>query len=75
MQYITSIERRGIKQGLMEGISLGLELKFGKEGVRELPNIKRIQNLEILRSIFRAIKTAQTLEELRQMYSNQPDQQ
>jgi hypothetical protein len=78
MQYITSIERRGIKQGLqqglIDGIILGLEIKFGKEGKRELHHIKRIQNLELLRSIFDAIKTALTLEELRQIYINQVDE-
>ena len=29
MPYITSVERSGIRQGLLEGISLGLKLKFG----------------------------------------------
>jgi predicted transposase YdaD len=81
MHYITSIERKGVKQGLqqglqqglLEGITLGLELKFGKEGMRELPNIKKIKSLERLRIIFNAIKTVQSLDELRQMYNNQPD--
>jgi hypothetical protein len=70
VEYITSIERIGIKKGLMESISFNLELKFGKEGVRELPNINRIQNIEILRSILNAIKTVKTLEEFRQVYIN-----
>jgi len=78
MQYITNIERRGIKQGLqkglIEGITLGLELKFGKAGMRELHHIKKIQNLELLRSIVNAIKAANTVEELRQMYIHQVDQ-
>lgn len=77
VEYITSIERRGVKQGLqkglMEGITLGLELKFGKEGKRELHHIRKIKNLEILRSIFNAIKTVKTLEELRQVYINRLD--
>ena len=77
VEYITSIERRGVKQGLqkglMEGITLGLELKFGKEGMHELPKIKKIKSLERLRLIFNAIKTVQSLDELRQMYNNQPE--
>jgi hypothetical protein len=81
MQYITSIERRGIKkglqqglqQGLLESITFGLELRFGKEGMREVPNIKKIKSVERLRLIFNALKTVQSLDELRKMYNNQPD--
>ena len=81
MQYITSIQRMAIKQGmkqglyqgLMESIALCLELKFGKEGMRELPKIKNIKGLDRLRLVFNAIKTVQSLDELRKMYNNQPD--
>lgn len=46
MPYITSVERIGIRQGLLEGIELGLELKFGSEGLGVLPKISRIQDVE-----------------------------
>lgn len=57
----------------MEGITLCLELKFGKEGVHELHYIKKIHNVEILSSILSGIKTVKPLDELRQMYINQID--
>ena len=81
MKYITSIERMGIEKGmekgmqkgmqrgLMEGIRLALEIKFGEEGKRELPKIKKIKNLAQLRVVSEAIKTVQTLDELRKIYA------
>ncbi|MCC5665455.1 hypothetical protein LC653_16390 [Nostoc sp. CHAB 5784] len=68
MPYITSVEKRGIREGLLQGIEIALELKFGSEGLTILPEIVQIQNVEILRAILTSIKTVNTLEELRQIY-------
>ena len=68
MPYITSVERSGIRQGLLEGIELGLELKFGALGLGVLPEISRIQDVEQLRAILFGLKTVNTLSELRQIY-------
>lgn len=67
MPYITSVERSGIRQGLLEGISLGLDLKFGTEGLSLLPEISQIENVEQLRTILAGLKTVSTVEELRQI--------
>lgn len=67
MPYITSVERIGIRQGLLEGIELGLELKFGSVGLGVLPEISRIQDVEQLRAILSGLKTVDTLDELRQI--------
>ena len=80
-RYITSVERRGIQQGiqqgmqqgLMEAITLDLKLKFGKEGVQEASYIRKVKNLETLRSILNSIKTVRTLDELHQIYFSQSD--
>jgi len=40
MPYITSVERVGMKKGLLKGIELGLEVKFGAEGLKLLPEIE-----------------------------------
>ncbi len=68
MRYITSVERIGIRQGLLEGIELGLELKFGKEGLTLMPAISQIEDIERLRTIKEGILTVNTVEELRQIY-------
>ena len=75
MPYITSVERiatekgiqQGMRTGLLEGIELGLRLKFGSEGLRILPEISLIQDVEQLRAILSLLQTADTLSLLRQI--------
>ena len=61
----------GIREGLLDGIELGLELKFGDEGLRLLPEIRAIEDLEMLRAIQKALKTASTPAALRRLYAHQ----
>jgi len=79
MPYITSVERIGIQKGieqslsqmrqvLLESIELGLELKFGSEGLGIFPEISQIEEVEQLRAIQAGLKTVQTVSELRQIY-------
>ncbi|WP_373528138.1 hypothetical protein [Nostoc sp.] len=68
MPYITSVERRGMRGGLLQGIEIALELKFGSQGLTIFPEIIQIQNIEILRAILTSIKTVNSLEEFRQIY-------
>jgi len=70
MPYITSVERSGIRQGLLKGISLGLELKFGSEGNSLKPEISRILDVNLLEAILEGLKTTNTLDELRQIYQH-----
>jgi hypothetical protein len=72
MPYITSVERIGIEKGLLEGIQLALELKFGPEGLKLLPEIRELGELDVLRAVLQAIKTATTPDELRQIWSGSP---
>ncbi len=84
MRYVTSIERlakqeaieeglqeglqQGLQQGLIGAIELGLELKFGSEGLQLLSEISQIQNLEVLEAIKTKIKTANNPGEIQQIY-------
>ncbi|WYL97608.2 MAG: hypothetical protein HEQ35_01105 [Gloeotrichia echinulata IR180] len=78
MRYVTSVERigieqgiqQGIQQGLIKGISLGLKLKFGESGQSLLPEIEAIGDVNLLSAILEAIATANTTEELRQIYQS-----
>jgi len=69
MPFITCFERHGIevgmKKGLLEGIALDLDLKFGKAGRKLLPTVRSIDDVKALRTLTRAIKTAKTLDEVR----------
>lgn len=69
MSYVTTRERRigfdkGMRQGLMQGIVLALELKFGSEGLAIFPEIRQIKDWDILETILAAVKRANTLNEL-----------
>lgn len=76
MPYITSIERiatekgiqQGMRTGLLEGIELGLRLKFGSSGLEILTEISQTQDVEQLRAILAGLQTVNTLDELRQIY-------
>lgn len=72
MQYVTSVERigieKGVLQGLLEAIELGLELKFGTDALSLMEEISQIDNIEQLRTVKDGIKTVNSVEELQQIY-------
>jgi hypothetical protein len=61
-------EQRGERKGLFDGITLGLELKWGGKGLRLLPEIGRSEDVYLLRAIQEGLKRVSTPEELRQIY-------
>jgi hypothetical protein len=69
--YITSVERHGIekgkREGLLEGITICLKLRFGAEGVALLPTIRAVTDVDRLQAILKAMETAADFEELRQL--------
>ncbi|BAT56699.1 hypothetical protein NOS3756_57110 (plasmid) [Nostoc sp. NIES-3756] len=70
MQYMTSFERITRIEGLLEAIELGLELKFGSSSLFLMDEISQIDDVEQLRKIKDGIKTATTVDELRQIYQH-----
>lgn len=60
-------EERGEKRGILSSIELGLEVKFGSEGLQLMPEIAQISDLDKLKVIQRGILTVNTLDELRQL--------
>ncbi|BAY26028.1 hypothetical protein NIES2100_58380 [Calothrix sp. NIES-2100] len=69
--WYQEIEQRGVERGrreeLFSSIELLLEMKFGNEGLELMPIISQINDLESLKSIQQAIKTANSVEDLRQL--------
>jgi hypothetical protein len=68
MPFMTSFERRARTEALLEGIELGLEVKFGAAGLQLMPEIKQLTDVEMLRGVLQAIKTAASPEELRRLW-------
>jgi len=77
MTYITSIEELGIEKGriagLIEGIAVMLDLKFGDAAQSVIAEIQSITDLDTLERLIRHSKPAQTLDEIWHIYA--PDQQ
>ncbi len=60
--------KEGVREGLLAGIEVSLEIKFGEEGLRLLPEIYKIEDVDVLRAVQKAIKTAEVAEDLRRIY-------
>ena len=59
--------QQGIRQGLLRAIELGLELRFGAEGLRLYPEVKKIEEVEKLEALSEALKVARSLDEFRRL--------
>ncbi|MBW4561172.1 MAG: Rpn family recombination-promoting nuclease/putative transposase [Mojavia pulchra JT2-VF2] len=69
--WYNEIEQRGVERGrreeLFSSIELLLEIKFGSAGLELMPIIAQVNDLERLKLIQQAIKTANSVEDLRQL--------
>ncbi|HLP90930.1 MAG TPA: Rpn family recombination-promoting nuclease/putative transposase [Nostocaceae cyanobacterium] len=64
-------EERGERKELLSSLELMLEMKFGEEGLKLMPLISPITDLQKLREIRLAIKNVSSLDELRQILTPQ----
>jgi hypothetical protein len=69
MAFMTTPERLARTEELLAGIALGLELKFGAEGLMLLPEIKEITDVDVLRAVRDAIKPAANPDEVRRVWA------
>jgi predicted transposase YdaD len=60
-------EIRGEVRGIQTGLEMLLEIKFGNPGLELMPIIYQIKDLQQLKAIQQAIKTVNSVEELRQL--------
>ncbi len=80
MQYVGNVVHVGIARTnapyfaaeckvLLESIEMVLELRFGSAGVRLMPEIRQIRFMHILRSVHSALRTVETVEDVRRIYA------
>ena len=67
-QEIQKVRQETQRQGLLSSIELGLELKFGQEGLRLFNEVQQIQEMSLLSAIRAALKFVSDLSELRSIY-------
>lgn len=73
MPYVTTLERiiqeEGIRVGLLRGIEDMLEVRFGSEGKKLLPEIAQITDVDLLDTIRLAARNATSLDDVRKAMS------
>jgi hypothetical protein len=77
VEYMSSIERYGYKKGreegltkgerigLLEGIALALDAKFGASGRKLVKKVRSLSSVDELRNFARILKSAKNVDELR----------
>ena len=62
-------QQEGWQKGLIEAVKLGLELRFGGEGVALFPKAEQCSNLSILAGAQEAIRKGAGLEEIKRLFN------
>ncbi len=65
--WYQEIDQRGRQENLLSNIEMGLETKFGSEGLELMPQITQISDFEQLTAILRTIFAANAIEEVQQV--------
>jgi hypothetical protein len=69
MPFMTIFERVGMEKGLLEGLEVSLQLKFGDEGLKLMPELREIQDHELLSAVLKAVRTADSPDDLRRVWT------
>ncbi len=67
-ELMATVAEKWRQEGIVEGIELVLDVKFGADGLRLLPEIREIKDIKKLRAVQRALKAAYTPEDIRRVY-------
>jgi hypothetical protein len=74
MPFVTGLEQRakkeGVREGLLSGLGVALEMKFNDEGKLFFEELQSVSDTSRLRSLLEAIRRIATIDELRKMLSS-----
>jgi hypothetical protein len=69
MRFISIAERMTMVEGLLQGIEVALDLKFGAAGLELMPELRQIRDPELLRKVLARIKAADHPDDLRRVWT------
>ncbi len=69
MRFVSIAERMTLVEGLLRGIEVALDMKFGAEGVALMPEIREIRDPKLLDKMLVRIKTADGPDALRRIWT------
>ena len=72
MTYISSSERIGLRKGLLTGLEVALEVKFGDEGRHVADELREVRDVAVLEAVAERLRTAASVDEVRAVYRS-PD--
>jgi hypothetical protein len=58
-----------MEKALLMGIEVSLEIKFGEEGLKLMPELRALEDHELLEAVLKAIRTAASPEDLRRIWA------
>jgi hypothetical protein len=58
---------KGLQKGLVQGIRLGLNVKFGTEGLALMPLVEAQEDLALLQKVIDTIDQTNSLDEVRRL--------
>lgn len=67
-QFLLTASQNQTKQSLLQGIQIGLQLKFGSQALEILGEISAIDDVNLLQTIASSLLTVEGLEDFRQIY-------
>ncbi len=69
MPFITIFDRVAMEKYLLHGLEVSLQLKFGDEGLKLMPELRELQDHELLDAVLGAIPGATSPDDLRRVWT------
>lgn len=69
MPFMDIYERTGMQKGLLQGIEVALDMKFGPSGLELMPELRQIRDHVLLEKVLTRIKTAESPADLRRVWT------
>ncbi len=69
MPFMNIVDRMQMEKGLLRGIEVSLEVKFGAAGLELMPELRQIRDHVVLDKVLTRIKTAASPDDVRRVWT------